>query len=232
MTTEIPIPLVVSEDAEIMEGRMFLVITIIIIVMLLWVNHMNCSHIPDAIGDQTVISRDIPNSIEHLYLQSKNESFTSVLEYENSPVDAKTILMTNLNKRKIPVNKIVVIDNQGRLHVIKQSANIPYGDDGVQMVFILPEQMKVQKIIIDVNQFCVYRANISTTQVDVINQDKKITWSHGKNLPINHRYVYLDIVKPVLVYPDKQDILCKKENDEPIHSQENKLNSILQMNAL
>lgn len=230
MDAGIAIPLVVSEDAEIREGRMFLVITIIIVVMLLWVNHMNCSRIPDVYGEQAIIKHDIPNSIEQLYLK-KNEGFTSALEYEGSPVDVKTILLTNLNKRKIPVNKIVVNDNRGRVHIINQSANIPYGDDGVQIIFTLPEQMKVQKITIDVNQFCTYRANIHTTQVDAVDENKKITWQYGKNLPINHRYIYLDIVKPVLVYPEMQDILCEKENDTSTCSQENKLNNHLQLNV-
>lgn len=231
MDAEIAIPLVVSEDAEIREARMFLVITIIVIVMLLWVSHMNCSRIPDRIGEQTIISQDIPNSIEQLYLKTGNETFISAIEHENSPVDVKTILLTNLNKRKIPVNKIVVKDNMGRMHIINKSSNMPYGDDGVQMIFTLPEQLKVQEIIIDVNQLCPYKSNIHTTQVDVVNQDKKITWKHGKNLPINHRYIYLDIVKPVIVYPEMQDILCEKENETSTCSQENKLNKHLQLNV-
>lgn len=129
------------------------------------------------------------------------------IKYENvtKPVVCQYVLLRNINKTNIPVDKIVVMSDDTQLHALyANDGNVciidqhsPYGS---MMLFYLPKEMMVTKIIIDSNPFGTYHNNLQTTQVETLDSNFNSTWTYTQTIRTDTRYAELPIVEPRIIY--------------------------------
>lgn len=218
------IPLVKSEDDYSKNCKMIFIVGIIVFgIMLLLKSHSyykNDIYIPPYIKKNPV----------HMECMKSDCIQTNL---ENVPVKAKTIILYNLNKRTIPVRQIMVIATNTRMsYITKDDAKITHPNKvGTVMQFELPQEIAVKQIIIDVDQFCNSKPNITTTQVKILDKDNSVVWTNCEPLHIGDRYIYLHIVKPTIIYPTKAQKLCTGLPGSYQCIQENVLNDALQENT-
>jgi hypothetical protein len=218
--TTLNLPLVKSEDSFSKNGKMVLVVGIIVIVMLVLMN----SHA------QYQTDLYIPQYKKKNPVNMAPMEFDCInAEQHNDPVMAKSIILYNLNKMSIPINKIVIIgtDTQMEYFPIHRAVVSHPNKKGVRIRFELPKETQIKEIIIDVNAMYDDSRNITTTQVEVRDSDNTVVWSNCKPLQYDYRYVYLRIVKPKFIYPVMQQKLCNGLSGASDIVQENVLSTIL-----
>ena len=228
------IPRIVREDAYTKNCRMAITIGIIILITL-WVftssSDSNTSH------KSIYIPSDDAQHFANRKLRM--EPMASDEEIKNStfgePIKARYIVLINNDKKIIPVDKIVVVQkNRKVIERVRSQAKISYHNaTGVTMTFDLGPDKTITQIILDVNRFCGYgsrhplKNNIRTTQVEARDEDYHLRWFSETILPSDKRYLPLYIVRPHIIYPAPQEILC---NGNSICEQEHILNVHLQNN--
>lgn len=209
MLNEISVPRVVSESREETEWRLVCVVAAIIILMMMMLNY-NCSTIPDTVGDATIFRGELPQGLFY------KDNFISSMNYENTFAPCKQIVLTNLNKVGIPTNRVVVVGKDYKMYMAKNIATLPF-NNGTQKIYELQEEMPIQQIILSVNKLCHFRDNIATTQIDVVDSDKNITWQSTSPLPIK-KNITIDINAPKFNYPDRQETITdpNRQNQEEL----------------
>ena len=218
MTTLINVPIVKDELSFSKNIRLisFTVITIISILILM--NHIFEVH----------ASIYIPTPI-------RMESFESDCinkNIANVSIPIKSIVLYNLNKKIIPIIQIIYIADNDKINYIPvQYAKISHTDKGINMQFDLPAETKLKQIVIDIDEFSIWRPNITTTQVEARNSDNVVVWNNCEPLYSDQKYVNLYIVKYTTIYPAKSQKLCTGLSNVYDCNQENILNSKLQENS-
>lgn len=210
--TSIDIPHVAREGYTSKNYKMVLVIVIILITIFTTMNK-SCSKKNIYFPDDKITEQFNPINVEHLL----------------SPVKCQYIVFTNLNKKVIPIRKIVIMLKNRRLVPISINKAIikNLGKNGTQITFKLKKEELITKIIIDLNVFCPSRKNMQTTQVDIRNKNNKSLWKYNKPLTVDERYINLFIKSPHIIHSDHHQLLYKNSKC----SQENILNTILQNNT-
>ncbi len=150
----------------------------------------------------------------------------------NVSIPIKSIVLYNLNKKIIPVIQIIYIADNDKINYIPvQYAKISHTDKGINMQFDLPRETKLKQIVIDIDEFSIWRPNITTTQVEARNKDNVVVWNNSEPLYSDQKYVNLYIVKYNIIYPAKSQKLCTVLSGGNDRNQENILNSTLQQNS-
>ncbi len=130
----------------------------------------------------------------------------------NEPVMAKYVVLTNINRKNIPVKKIVAMAANRQLYPvdIKKVAKFSKtAGNGTVLEFELPKEIPVVQLIVDVDVMCGSHPNIRTTQVELRDANHKMVWSYGQLMPVGDRYVTVYVVKPKIVYDTApQQVLC------------------------
>ena len=219
-TTSIPInvPIVKCEIAFLKNLRMisFTVITIIIILIIM--NHIFEAH--------TSIYIPTPINMESFESDCINKNIANVA------IPIKSIILYNLNKKIIPVFQIIYITDNDSIHYIPvEYAKISNTYKGINMQFNLPKETKLKQIIIDIDEFSIWKPNITTTQVEARNNDNVVVWNNCEPLYSDQRYINLYIVKYNIIYPAKSQKLCTGLSSGNDSNQENILNSTLHINS-
>jgi hypothetical protein len=219
-TTPIPInvPIVKCEIAFLKNLRMisFTVITIIIILIIM--NHIFEAH--------TSIYIPTPINMESFESDCINKNIANVA------IPIKSIILYNLNKKIIPVFQIIYITDNDSIHYIPvEYAKISNTYKGINMQFNLPKETKLKQIIIDIDEFSIWKPNITTTQVEARNNDNVVVWNNCEPLYSDQRYINLYIVKYNIIYPAKSQKLCTGLSSGNDSNQENILNSTLHINS-
>jgi hypothetical protein len=136
------------------------------------------------------------------------EYMTDVTPATNEPVIGKYIQITNINKKYIPINKIIIIDiNRKVIPIFNKSANtMKLGKNGITILYTLPKLINISQIIIDIDLSDKRSENIVTTQVRVRDNDYDTLWTNKKQLKLS-RYIELTIKQPTYIYPIPQQQL-------------------------
>jgi hypothetical protein len=204
------IPKVVGETDESKNAKMTIVFVMLLIAILLCIHYQNQ---PD-------------NTHNHHLTHAAHLNTVSVDLHNtetNSPIKGKYIILTNMSKKNIPVQKVVVMAANRQLYKIdvEQSNHCKFnkaGKYGSIMEFELPKEMLISQIMIDVNQFCGSRDNIRTTQVEIRDADRKIVWTHDRLLAVGERYVTVYVVKHDIKLDNKpQQVLCTGSPNDGCH---------------
>ena len=156
-----------------------------------------------------------PKSVPHVH-HTTNQLETVAIDIHNNttntPVAGKYVVLTNINRKNIPVKKIVAIGANRQLYPvdIKDASKFnKAGGNGIVIEFELPKEILITQIIVDVDVLCGSHPNIRTTQVELRDADHKMVWSYGELMPVGDRYVTVYVVKPKIVYDNKpQQVLC------------------------
>ena len=143
-------------------------------------------------------------------------------------VNAKKIIVYNTNRKQIPVSQIILIETNTHMSYISvKDAKISHlSSDGISLEFNIPNEIMINQIIIDVDQ-CDTMSNITTTQIDIIDGNNTKVWSNYTPLKMGDRYIYIDIIKPVIKYEEPSNKLCTGLNKQSEYDQENQLNTII-----
>jgi hypothetical protein len=222
--TTLNIPVVKSEMTYSKNCRMVIVVGIIVIGLMILLNthsnYKNDVYIPPYVRMNPV------------NMECMSSDFIQI-KHENVPVKTKTIVLYNLNKRVIPVRQIMVIGTNTKIiYIPRADAKITHPNKiGTNMRFELPYEINVKQVIIDVEQFCNSKPNITTTQVELLDNNNSVVWNNIKPLNVSDRYIYLYIVKPSIIYPTKAQKLCTGLPGSYRCIQENVLNAALQENT-
>jgi hypothetical protein len=218
------VPIVVNEGKISQSYKMMLFIGIIVIIVLLLMKYTN---------NDNILGYNINKCVKLGYMKSDNIK----KEPSNTSIIAKTIVLYNLSKNIIPVNVIIVIDNDNNMTPINQK-NININKSGVEIVFNLNKELMIKQLIIDVDLFSDNISNILTSQIKVFDKNNNITWNNYEPLSIKSRYIELNMINSDIIYPVKSDKLSDKLSDSLSYNitqqesnKENKLNLILEENT-
>ena len=207
------LPHIMKEGGTPKHCRMVVVIVIIIIMAIVFMNYSNN---PDVCF----------TDVEHM----QDDPVRKI--YSSDPITGQYIILTNLTKNRIPINKIVVTtENRNMINIPISHAIIkPTGKNGMSIMFKLPKEESITQVIIDMKKFCTYKKNITTTQMEIKNKNNKTVWKYNESLPSDKDYIYVYIRTPKIDYsvrPSPSQQLCNgSANTE--YDQENILNNSLQ----
>jgi len=221
--TTLNVPRVVSEGSLSKNCKMVFVVGVVIIGLILLMNsqsrYQNELYVPQYVKDHPVQMECMTSDC----MKTKRD---------NVSVMAKTIVLYNLNKLVIPVSQIIVIATDTRIFYVPRSdAKITHPNKvGTTMRFELPQETNIKQVIIDVEQFCNSRPNITTTQIEIRDKGNAVVWTNCDPLYADKRYIYLYIVKPKIIYPLKSQKLCTGLPGSYTCIQENTLNNVLREN--
>lgn len=194
------IPKVVGESEFYKSIKMTTVVCIIFIVMLVGL----------------LMQRDTPMLRNHHKTDQLDAVSIDINNAANIPILSKFIVLTNINRSKIPVRKVVVMTADRQLHMLESNnpahcKTYKSASGGIVMSFALLKEMAVSQIIIDVDVLDKSYPNIRTTQVELRDADNVIKWSYGKLLPVGDRQITVYVVEHKIIYDNKpQQILCGK----------------------
>mgnify|MGYP000876610861 CR=1 FL=1 len=139
---------------------------------------------------------------------------------EHKNIVGKFIEIRNNNRKEIPLNKIIVMnDNRKLIQLLEFTTQ--QTKTGVIYTYIIPEPEKIRQIILDI---CIYNSfidNVKTSQVSVLDDNKKVIWKYNNIINTDRRYHYIDISDPKIVYDRPNNLLCTNTDEEC--SQEKKL---------
>jgi hypothetical protein len=209
------LPTVISENTGNTNCRMILSISIIIIVCLLIINTGSNRVCKD-------ISESVSTSVNNTYVHVSPNKY-----YVSNPVQGQYIIIKNVNKKKLPINKIVVIGTNRQLYPLEreQSTIKKICDYGISFTFKLPMSVTISQIVIDINPYYQDQKNMRSAQVEIRDSNFKQVWQNTKQLNIESGYIFVYIQKPKIVEGDPQQVLC----DGSLNcAQENVLNFQLQ----
>ena len=208
-------PSVISENVSNTNFKMILSIGVVIILCMLIMN----------VGSDSVckdITEGMSTSVNNTYVHVSPSEY-----YVTNPVKGQYIVIKNVNKKKMPINKIVVIGTNRQLYPLKrkQATIKPVGKYGASFTFKLPRPVTISQIVIDVNPFCQDQKNMRSAQLEIRDADFKQMWQNVDQLHIGSGYIFVYVQKPKIVEGDPQQILC----DGSLNcTQENVLNFQLQ----
>lgn len=188
--SQINLPIVEGELETTKNNRMIMVTgVIVIIVLVIFINHANNDlYIPDNCNN---------SSCQPLFSDC-------IYKNHNEIVNGRYVTIYNLRKKQIPVNKIIVIaDNMIPVEPSEKVVN----PNGVFYTFDLGKSMPISQLIIDVN-LNGNESIMSTTQVDIRDENNKVLWYNCEPLLTGDRYIYIYLSKPKLKYPDAPEKLC------------------------
>jgi hypothetical protein len=147
-----------------------------------------------------------------IYLQpifNNVEPIKSVVSNDKTqPMLGKFIQLINLNKKNLPIYKIVIIDKDRNIFPIytKYAKILNIGKKGSTIQYELPKSIYISQIIIELNTFDARAKNITTTQVRIRDAEFDTVWTNNKSLYID-KYVNVYVANPNLIYPTPQQIL-------------------------
>lgn len=192
------IPRVENETYQSQNTKMTITISIIFILILLGVYLQKSPSMPHL--HHTTAQLDSISAISNDISKPSN----------NLPVPAKYITLTNINRKNIPVTKIVVMSVDRQLHPIYIKNSTKFNKcGGIVLEFELPKEMPIVQLIIDVDVLCESHLNIRTTQIELHDMSHKLVWSYGKLMPVGNRYITVYVVEPNIIYDNKpQQVLC------------------------
>ena len=219
------VPIVINEGKIEQSYKMVLFIGIIVIIVLVLIKYTNNDNIP---------VYNINKCVKMGYVKSDNIQ----KETANNSIIAKKIVLYNLSKNIIPVNAIIVIDNNNNMIPIQKKPikinNIGIDNLGVEMLFNFNKELILKQIIIDIDLFSENISNILTSQVKVLDKNNNITWNNCEQLSIKSRYIELNISNSDIIYPVKSDSLSDIISGSIIYQEskkEDKLNLLLEENT-
>lgn len=124
------------------------------------------------------------------------------------PILGKFIQLINLNKKIIPIYKIVVIDEDRNIFPL-YTKNAKYTDihvKGSMLQFELSKPVYISQLIIDLELNDKRKENIITTQVRIRDSEYDTVWTNDKPLYVN-RYVDVYVAQPHIILPIPQQVL-------------------------
>jgi hypothetical protein len=204
------LPLVIRESDDSSNNKMIISIVILTLLILFVISFNNVDNVE-------CMSTSVNNTYVHV---PRNEYYTT------NPINGHYIVIKNLNKKRLPIKKIIVVGTNRQLYPIeiKQSVVKQIGQYGISFTFKLPKKILIAQIIIDMN-YNKTQKNMHTSIVEIKDKDLKTKWKNSDPLLINSRYIYVYIQKPKIIHDEPQQILC---NGLPGRAQENILNFKLQ----
>lgn len=232
--TTLHVPLIEREDLISKYIKMIttIAIAIFIILCLFQAYDANQCKIQNMIMDRDLI--DIKWDTEINAGSNGFEPFESDIPkiYENSPVKIKYVVVQNINKKLIPIRKIIVIDIDRNLTEmsIDESSMSDMGESGLSITFELPYEITATQIVLDVNSFCESNVNLHTTQMVLKDIDNNIVWENIEPFRIGKRYVYVYMVKHRIIYDEQMNGLCRGKPNDSDTKQELILNKFLSDN--
>ena len=147
-----------------------------------------------------------------IYIPHIDNTFKAIKSHKpydiTKPVIGKFIQLININKKILPVDKIVVVDNNNSIFPLL-TKNAKYTDinkKGSMIQYELSEPIHINQLIIDLNMFDARRGNITTTQVRIRDAEYDIVWSNNDPLSVE-RYNDVYMEKKNIIYPTQQQIL-------------------------
>lgn len=209
------LPSVISENIEDTNCKMVLSVGIIIIICLLIINTGSNRVFRD-------ISEGMSTSVNNTYVHVSPSEY-----YVTNPVKGRYVIIKNINKKNLPINKIVVIGTNKQLYPLKRKQAVikPIGKYGIAFTFKLPRSVTISQIVIDINSYCQDQVNMRSAQVEIRDMDFKQVWQNTEQLHIGSRYIFVHIQKSKIIDGDPQQVLC----DGSLNcTQENVLNFQLQ----
>lgn len=219
--SKLNLPLVKGEDDLSRTFRMVFTVGIIIVGLFVLVNyyaayHSNCDFIP-----RVETFADAINTPVDLL----------PLKYHNNLVMAKSVVLYNLNQKVIPVEQIILIDeNRKTYYITRHNAIISHmNKEGSSITFTLPAIMPLAELIIDVGEGYNAQNNIITSQIEVRDANDIVIWHNIKPLSGNVRYNYLNVKKKEILAKPRNN--TNKDNGEYNEIQEHDLDNTLQLNT-
>ena len=155
-------------------------------------------------------------------------------KYKLQPISAKYIILQNINRKTIPVNKIIIIDNTRQIYKISiDEASIKNMGSGISITFTLPRELIVTQIILDINIFCASQKNMRTTQLTLKDKKYNTTFENETPFDVGKRYIYIHMIKPKIIYggSEPEDGLCRGKPGVSDSDQELILNESLLHNT-
>ena len=139
------------------------------------------------------------------------ENLTVSKKYIN--ITGKYIKIYNTTKKSLPINDILIINNKRKLIKLKK-IKINIINTGVEYIYEIPNIENVVKIIIDINKYSKSINNIKTSNINILDFNKKIIWSYDNIINTTNRYVNIDIKSAIIVFNRPNNILCKKTSSQ------------------
>jgi hypothetical protein len=126
----------------------------------------------------------------------------------NKPVLGKFIQLINLNKKILPIYKIVVIDIDRNIFPLyaKNAKHTNINTKGSMIQFDLPKPVYISQLTIELELDDKRKENIITTQVRIKNSEYDNVWSSTKPLYVN-KYVDVYVAQPRIIAPIQQQLL-------------------------
>lgn len=217
----VKIPLVKRESVSERNCRMGITVVFIVMLVLCMFDSATSSRRSHKNIPMPINCRNHKHSLEAMKSDEIRWSTTG------KPIAGRYIHLINNNKKLIPINRLVVLADEMIEKTRSVAKIIDHNDTGTTMIFDLKAEHDITQLVLEVNMFCRGRDNIRTTQIEIRDKDYKIVWSSDEPLPLGLRQIPVYIVKPNIVYPVPQVILC---DGSSIPDQEKTLISHLQTN--
>ena len=137
---------------------------------------------------------------------------------KTQPVLGKYIQLVNLNHKRLPIYKIVVLDKDRIMHPLytKSARYTELFKKGSMIQYELPKGVYISQIIIELELDDARSKHIATTQVRIRDAEYDTVWTSTKPLHVE-KYVDVYVASPYLIYPVPQQLLdpdlstCGKE---------------------
>lgn len=225
MENVLTVPRVVNEGKISQIYKLILFIGIIVFIIIFLMNNMY--------NDNDISKYNIKYNnkkcIKMDYMNSNNIKNTQI----NNAINIKKIILYNLNKSTIPINQIILIDNDNNKTSIQnkniETHRIGINSSGIEMYFNLCTELMIKTIIIDIDLLSDDVSNILTSQIKVYDKDNNISWNNTNPLSIKNRYITLTMTNSHIIYPHTSNNLTSLMYNES--KKEDKLNSILEENT-
>lgn len=225
MADSLTVPRVVTEGKISQSYKIMLFIGIIVFIVIFLMDYTH--------NDNNISENNFPyhrnKCIKLDYMNSNNMQ----IDQKDNIIRAEKIVLYNLNKSRIPINQIVVIDAYNNKVPIQNKNikiyNIDINESGIEMHFKLHKELMIKKLIIDIDLLNDDISNILTTQVKVFDKNNNITWNNYNPLSIKTRYIELNITKSNIIYPSISNSLTNMIHEES--KKEDILNLVLEENT-
>lgn len=201
------IPEIITENSINETYRLILYIIIMILILLVLNNFKSSS----CINTNNLELSNLTNVDNKSTLLNLKEHLTN---NQSTDISGKYIQISNTNKKYIPINKIIIINNKRKLIVLtdfeKKETNT-----GVIFIYRIPTIENITKIILDTAKFNRYLDNIKTSNISVLDSDKNIIWAYNNiiNVQKDRRYIDINIIDPIIKYDRPNNILCKNTSE-------------------
>ena len=219
----VAIPEIINENSINETYRLILYIIIMILILLM----LNSFKSPSCINTNNLELSNLTNVDNNSTILNLKEHLTN---NQLTDISGKYIQISNMNKKYIPINKIIIINNKRKLIVLtdfeKKETNT-----GVIFIYRIPTIENITKIILDTAKFNRYLDNVKTSNISILDSDKNIVWTYNNiiNVQKDRRYIDINIIDPIIKYDRPNNILCKNTSENC--DQEKQLNISLIKNT-